>query len=131
MKNVHKEDIDALIEESLSKDEAEFYRNLDQEGVFKQWGGLYKGTLGGWAILTTVLQLIFTGVAFWAGYQYFTNEEPMLLVRYGGILFIMALGVAMLKLWHWMQMDKNAILREMKRLEFQVSVLSEKVTHQK
>jgi len=34
----------------------------------------------------------------------------------------------MMKLWHWMQMDKNSILREMKRMEFQIAVLSEKIS---
>ena len=131
MKNINKEDIDALIEESLSKDEAEFYRNLDQEGMLKQWGDLYKGKLGKWAILSTVYQLIFTGVGFWSGYKYFTASTTDELAMYGGIFIIMLIFTAMLKLWHWMQMDKNAILREMKRLEFQVSVLSEKVTQKK
>jgi hypothetical protein len=32
----------------------------------------------------------------------------------------------MLKIWHYMQMDKNAILREVKRLELQVAILVEK-----
>ena len=31
--------------------------------------------------------------------------------------------ITALKIWAWMQMDKNAIMREIKRLEFQVSVL--------
>jgi hypothetical protein len=34
----------------------------------------------------------------------------------------------MLKIFGWMQMDKNAILREMKRLELQVSSLSVKMS---
>ena len=33
----------------------------------------------------------------------------------------------MLKIFAWMQMDKNALLREMKRLELQVSSLSGKI----
>jgi hypothetical protein len=37
----------------------------------------------------------------------------------------------MLKLFHWMQMDKNAILRELKRVELQVGVLSAKLAEQK
>jgi hypothetical protein len=32
----------------------------------------------------------------------------------------------MIKLWQWMQMDKETVMREMKRLEFQVAVLMEK-----
>jgi hypothetical protein len=31
--------------------------------------------------------------------------------------------LALLKIWSWNQIDKNAILREMKRLEYQVAIL--------
>jgi len=30
----------------------------------------------------------------------------------------------MLKLWFWMQMDKNTVIREVKRLELQVATLA-------
>jgi len=124
---MEKEEIDQLIEKSLSKEEAAFYNDLDQQGVFSMWFDLYTGKLGPWAILLAFFQLVFTVLAFWLGYKFFTVEgvEPML--RYGGGFFIAILFVQILKLWHWMQMDKNSILREMKRLEFQVAVLMEKI----
>lgn len=34
------------------------------------------------------------------------------------------MAVAMMKLWFWMQMDKNVVIREMKRLELQVATLA-------
>ncbi|MFN1836023.1 DUF6768 family protein [Balneola sp. MJW-20] len=120
------DDIDTLITESLNKEEAEFYKNLGEEGLFAQWGGLYKGKLGKWAVLTTIIQLIVTVNTVWFSYLYFTANDPLLMARYGGIALIFLILNTAVKLWHWMQMDKNALLREIKRLEFQVSVLSEK-----
>jgi len=32
--------------------------------------------------------------------------------------------VAMMKMWFWMQMDKNTVIREVKRLELQVATLA-------
>ena len=124
-----KEDIDKLIEESLNNEEAEFYHQLDEEGLFKQWGGLYTGKLKGWAILTTVIQLVLTVGTFYFGYQYFTAGVTIEIFRMWGIFFILFFASSMMKLWHWMQMDKNSILREMKRLEFQIAVLSEKTSN--
>ncbi len=126
MKQINKEEIDKLIAESLNESEAEFYNSLEEPGVFKMWFGLYTGKLGWWAILVTFMQLIFTALAFYLGYLFFTAEETELMIRYGGGLLIAMLFTQMLKLWHWMQMDKNSILREIKRLEFQVAVLMEK-----
>ena len=122
-----KEDIDRLITESLNKDEAEFYDNLDEQGIFKMWFSLYTGKLGWWAILVTCFQIVFTVLAFYLGYKFFTVESGIEMARYGAGMFIAIMFVQMLKLWHWLQMDKNSILREMKRLEFQVALLMEKI----
>jgi uncharacterized membrane protein YesL len=127
--NMKKEEIDKLIEESLNKEEAEFYHNLEEEGMFKQWFGLYKGAFKGWAILITTFQLILTVLTFYLGYAFFTEDLSTDLIHIGGLFFIVFFAVSMLKLWHWMQMDKNSILREMKRLEFQIAVLSEKLSN--
>jgi len=122
-----KEEIDKLIEESLDQKEAEFYHQLDEEGVFKMWGNLYRGKLGGWAIVVTAFQLVFTVLAFYFGFKFFTAEGTELMLKFGGAMFIAILFTQMLKLWHWMQMDKNSILRELKRVEFQLAVLSDKL----
>jgi len=121
-----KEEIDKLVEKSLNREEAAFYRDLDQQGVFKMWFDLYKGKMGPWAKMVTFFQLLFSLLAFWLGFKFFSIEGVEPIMRYGGGLLIAILFVQMLKLWHWMQMDKNAILREMKRLEYQVAVLMEK-----
>ncbi|MEQ9265940.1 MAG: DUF6768 family protein [Balneolaceae bacterium] len=123
-----KEEVDRLIEESLSKSDADFYHNLDEQGLFKQWGGLYTGKLGRWAILVTTIQILITLVAFWLGYKFFTTEDSLLMARYGAGMLIGVIMNGLLKQWHWMQMDKNSILLEMKRLEFQVAVLTDKVS---
>ncbi|MBO6525099.1 MAG: hypothetical protein JJ971_14820 [Balneolaceae bacterium] len=123
-----KEEIDQLIEESLSKEDAQFYHDLDQQGMFKQWGGLYSGKLGKWAIVVTTFQIIITLLAFWLGYKFFTVEDSILMAKYGVGLLIGVIMNGLLKQWHWMQMDKNSILLEMKRLEFQVAILTEKLS---
>jgi uncharacterized membrane protein YciS (DUF1049 family) len=44
----------------------------------------------------------------------------------GGFICIMITG--MLKLFAWLQMDKNALMRELKRLELQVSSMAGKMS---
>ena len=123
-----KEEIDKLIEESLSKEDAQFYHDLDEQGMFKQWGGLYHGKLGKWAILVTTFQIIITLFAFWFGYKFFTVEDSILMAKYGVGLLIGVIMNGLLKQWHWMQMDKNSIMLEMKRMEFQIAILTEKLS---
>ncbi|MEO1021409.1 MAG: DUF6768 family protein [Bacteroidota bacterium] len=126
--NVRKEDIDQLIKESLNKEEAEFYNTLDQQGMFQMWGNLYTGRLRVWAFIISFFQIVFTGLTVYVGYLFFTADDTDQALTYGALTFIGILLISFMKLWHWMQMDKNAILRELKRLEFQIAVLSDKVS---
>lgn len=126
--NMKKEDIDKLIEQSLNEEETQYYNELEEKGLLKQWLGLYKGVFKGWAILMTIVQLALTVVMFYLGYEFFTGSLSTDLIQMGAAFFIVFFTISMLKLWHWMQMDKNSILREMKRLEFQIAVLSDKIS---
>lgn len=89
---------------------------------------MYKGKLKPWALLAVVFTLNFTGLAIWLGYRFFTAQTSEQLIQYGVGLIICVIFVQALKLWHWMQMDKNALIREIKRLEYQIAVLAEKVS---
>lgn len=123
---MEKEEVDKLITASLNKDEAEFYNTLDEEGVFKMWGGIYTGRNGWIAIIQSIFIVIFVFAAFYCGYKFFTVQTTFEMLRYGAGLFIFMMFTAMLKVWLWMQMDKNSIIREMKRIECQVALLMEK-----
>ncbi len=123
-----KEEIDKLITESLSKDEAEFYKTLDEENVFKMWSGVYTGKNGWIAIIQSVFITIFVFAAIYCGYRFFTVETVAEMLRYGAGMFIFMMFTSFLKLWLWNQIDKNSILRKIKRIEFQVAVLMEKIS---
>ena len=124
MKN--EQDIDRLISESLNKEEAEFYASLEEEGLPQKVKSLYSGKFGRMAILTAIVHTIAVGVAVYCGYKLFTSPDVVEILRYSVVLFIAWSFGIMIKLWQWMQMDKETVMREMKRLEFQVAVLMEK-----
>ena len=121
-----KEEIDQLIEKSLNEEEAAYYHELEEQGVFSMWADVYKGKMRPWSLLIILFTIIFTGLTFWCGYKFFTVEgiEPM--IQFGVGFIISMLLIQVLKIWHWMQMNKNDLLREIKRLEYQVALLMEK-----
>ena len=125
-----KQEIDKLITDSLSKEDAEFYKQFGEEDVFESWFGVYKGKFAWIAVIQSVVILAAVIVAVYSGYHFFTVESTTELIRYGAVMFLGLLFTSFLKLWLWMQMVKNSIVREMKRVEFQVAVLMEK-NHQK
>jgi hypothetical protein len=106
MKN-NKEDIDRLITESLNNDEAEFYNSLDEQGLFRQILGVYKGTLGWYAVVTAIVHTIAVIIMVYCGYQIFTADSMVEILQYGSVLFIALSFGCMIKLWSWMEMQKK------------------------
>jgi len=125
MKNY--EEIDDMIRQALSEEEAKFYDELGEQTLPEMVGGLFKGRLKWLTIMTMVIMVIFVALAFYCAVQFFTAEDLRLTIIWGAGTFSFLLATSMLKLFHWMQMDKNAVIREIKRLELQVGLLNSKI----
>jgi len=122
------EDIDKLIKETLSQEEAKFYDELDEQNVFEMIFGLFKGKNKWIMYVMNFMTLVFFGLFIYCMVQFFDTEVTKELIKWAVLGIFCMLVVSMLKMFAWMQMDKNAILRELKRLELQVSSLSGKMS---
>ncbi|MGG8498052.1 DUF6768 family protein [Tenacibaculum sp. TC6] len=118
------EEIDKLIKETLSEEEAKFYEELDEQNVFQMVGGLFKGKNKWIMLLMNVITLVFFVLFIYCVVQFFKTEVTKEMIKWAAGAVIFLLGVSMLKVFAWMQMDKNALLREIKRLEIQLSSIS-------
>jgi len=118
------EEVDRLIKETLTAEEARFYDALDEQGIFQMLFGLFRGKNAWINILLNVMTVLFFGLFIYCGVQFLNADTTEELVRWGVGTLLLILNISMLKLYAWMQMDKYAILREMKRLELQVMSLS-------
>lgn len=120
----NKEDIDKLIKDTLTEEEAKFYDELEEQNVFEMVIGLFRGKNKWIMFLMNIMTLIFFAFFIYCTIQFFNTEltNEMITWGIGGLVFL--LGVSMLKIFAWMQMDKNALIREIKRLELQISSLS-------
>ena len=122
------DDIDKLIKDTLTQEEAKFYDELDEQNVFQMLGGLFTGKNSWIMYIMNFMVLVFFVAFILCVINFFDTENTNELIKWaaGGIVCLMA--VSMLKMFAWMQMDKNALLRELKRLELQVSSLSGKMS---
>ena len=120
--------IDEKIRQALSKEDAAVFDEfVEEQSLFNQAMQLMKGRnrlLNFWAMLVT---LIFMVVAVFCIWQFVGAQETKALFGWAlGIVFSFG-AVSMLKLWAWMEMEKNSTIREIKRLELQVAHLSKKL----
>ncbi|WP_400080131.1 DUF6768 family protein [Winogradskyella sp. R77965] len=122
------EDIDQLIKETLTQEEAKFYDNLEEQNLFQMISGLFSGKNSWIVIMMSIVQVIFFGFFIYCAIQFFRVEATNDLIKWGVLGTVSLMGSMMLKLFSWMQMDKKAVIREIKRLELQVSSLSSKLS---
>ena len=123
----NKEDIDKLIKETLTEEESKFYDSLEEQNVLRMIGGLFTGKNKWITILMNIMTVIFFGFFVYCVVNFFNTTETNELLKWGMGSLVFLICVSMLKVFSWMQMDKNSILREMKRLELQISSLSGKI----
>ncbi len=64
-----------------------------------------------------VLTFVFFGGAVWAGWRFYGAETVPAQIQWGALAFLLILMVSFLKLWFWLEMHTNRVLRELKRVE--------------
>ncbi|MEL6876922.1 MAG: DUF6768 family protein [Pseudomonadota bacterium] len=120
-------DQDDRISAALDEDDKEFLASLEADrGLFRQIGDSWKGPLGGWAKLifgfTVVMGFLFLFVIWQVAHS---TDEPIVhaLWAISGVALLIIIGFA--KEWMFARMNMLTILREVKRLQVQVALLSE------
>ncbi len=115
--------IDEVIKQALSDEESEFLERLGEQSLMEEGLGLLKGRRGWISIwIGFVILVVFIG-SIYSLVQFFDANEVKELMIWGGGFFLGIFMVTALKIWAWMQMDRNAIIREIKRLEVQLTAL--------
>lgn len=121
--------IDAKIKRALEASDADLADEFDgDQSMTEMVLDTFRGTQK-WLTFFA----IFFGIVFMAGsvfgiIQLFKAQEMHEHILWGlGVLFCLS-AVSMMKIWFWMQMNRNSILREIKRVELQVARLAAKLS---
>jgi len=127
MRNMKKHEIDDLIKQALNEDEAAFYDQLDEQPIHEMVFDLYKGRMKWLAIGSMVVMIILFGVGIYFAVKFFQATELREMMTWGFLTWFCMMAVMGNKVWQWMEMQKNQVLREIKRVELQIGVLASKM----
>lgn len=119
-----KDNFDMLAKEALSQEEFEFMTNVEEQNIFEMLMGLYKGKQKWLSVWIMIVIFVAFGFTIYCTIRFFQVEDMKEMMLYGAGGFLGLLMTAMLKFWFWLQMDNQTILRELKRLELQLSIIS-------
>lgn len=119
--------LDQAIRQALSAEDAEFLARLDdRQSPVAEALGTFSGRWGLLNAFAALITFALFGAFVYCAWHAFAVAEVRETVLWSGAALIAMLGVAMLKMYFWMEINKNAVLREVKRLELQVARLAAK-----
>lgn len=120
--------IDAKIRRALEATDADLADEFDgdqsmTEMVFDTFRGAQK-----WMTFLAIFgSLVFMAGSVFGIIHLFKAQDMHEHIMWGiGVVFCLG-AISMMKIWFWMQMNRNSILREIKRVELQVARLAAKL----
>jgi high-affinity Fe2+/Pb2+ permease len=120
--------LDDKIKEALQMDAKEVEIVLSKEdGLFIQLFGLFRGNMKIWNIFGLVLAVVTAVLMFWSGYHFLISEGLDDRIFWGVLLLAFLIGTMAIKIRFWLEMNRNATHREIKRLELAVAQLMAKL----
>jgi hypothetical protein len=119
------ESIDERIQKALSPDDQAFLARMDADGsLYRDVAATFRGHTRWLNAMAFVFAFALLAIGVVCSWQFAiqTDLRSMQLWGAGTILSFFSLGL--IKLWFWMEMQKVAIVREIKRVELQVASLT-------
>ena len=117
------DNIDSLIREALSEEDRAHF-DVEEPSLPEQLFSLFQGRWRWMNALIVVFMLVLFVGALLAGVRFFQSDDVPTMLRWGSVAWLCWFAVGFLKLWTWLEMERFAVVREIKRLELQVANLS-------
>ena len=121
------DEIDVLIREALGQDDAELLDQFGPQSLPEMITDAFRGRRRLETTAVTVVIFIFFGLSIYCAVRFFGATDIREMLLWGAGVFIGFSSMAGFKLVGWMEMNRNALAREIKRLELQVAQLAKTI----
>jgi hypothetical protein len=120
-------DLDRKIREALPPDEAELLGPPGEPSLWEEVTEMFRGRLGWVSVLVLVGTLAFAVFTVVSAVCFFRAEGVREMIAWAGGFGLGLIAVSFGRLWFWLLMHRNAVLREVKRVELQLARLSSRL----
>lgn len=118
-------DIDRAIKQSLSAEDAVLFDRLGADDAFhRQVLATFEGELRWINMAGWIAGFALFAVGSLLAWRFVEAQDLGEMLRWGAGAALAFAGLALVKVWFWLEIQKNAMVREMKRLEVQVASLA-------
>lgn len=120
--------LDDKIISALEKEEAELFREYDSDqDIYQMIAGSYQGRNKWFIIMMGIVMVLAMVAMFAAGLLFFSAEGVKDLIMYAVLFMCCGIAISQFKQWHWMQINRNSTIREIKRVELQITSLAKRL----
>lgn len=117
--------IDERIRAALSEEDRRFIDQMNaDESLFADIAATFSGHRRWMSIFGWLMGFLLFATAAYCGWQFFTDPESAASYRWGAGMMLATLALGMIKLWFWMELHTQLVIREMKRMEVQLAGLT-------
>lgn len=116
--------IDDAIRQALSPADARAYDALSRElSPVGEAFGLFRSARRGFTWAVALAGAAFMAAGGYAVWRLLHASELREMLAWSLLAIFVMLSLSLVKLWFWLEMHRNAVVREVKRLELQVASL--------
>jgi hypothetical protein len=119
-------DIDIKIHEALRNEDEQLWQHYSEEPslhemVIETFRGRHR-----WLVVMVFFSIaILVGLLACSGYKFYYSQTNRDLITWATAFLSIFVWIAMLKIWYWIELGKNSVTREVKRLELQIAKLTQ------
>jgi hypothetical protein len=117
-------ELDQKIREAMPPNEAALLGPPGDLPLMQQVGETFRGRTGWVSVLVVVGSAACVVLAVVSAVYFFRAEGVKEMIAWAGGFGLGLIGASFGRLWFWILLDRNAVLREVKRLQLQVARLS-------
>jgi len=118
-------ELDRAIRQSLSAEDTELFDRVGaDQALHRQVLATFRGRLRWFHAAGWIVGAVLFAVACVSAWRFASAQELDDMLRWGAASALALAGVTLVKVWFWLELQKNAIVREVKRLEVQVASLA-------
>lgn len=125
----HTNDLDERIRNALNPADETLDElvHRTEPGLFAMTTSVMRGRYWWVSAAIIIVSLALTALGVFVAVRFFQTDAVRDQIMYATSFIVLMLAVLAMKLWFWMAMNRNAVAREVKRVELQVAALKDLV----
>jgi hypothetical protein len=116
--------LDTLIREAMSREDAELFDRIGEPSLPDLLTESFRGRLRWLNLFGFVLTFACFGLAAFCAVMVLRADEATTMLRWGLGFAFGLVSLSALKLWFWLELQRHALTREIKRVELAVAHLA-------